>query len=131
MVKRLAMAYFGGAVAALFASTALWLFAEADVLLKIGVALAPPYAWNWLSTRVLFGSLLGMAYPLVLRQGFSPVRSGLVLSLLPSALELLVVYPARDHGFLGLSLGSLTPLVVLLTNALWGWALARIVKSGS
>ncbi|MFQ5515039.1 MAG: hypothetical protein ACE5FG_11450 [Myxococcota bacterium] len=127
MVSRLAMAYFGGAVAALVTSLLLWAVAQAGLLELIGVGLAPSLRWSWLAPRLLWGSLFALAYPLVRRRGFTPVRSGLILSVLPSVVELFIVLPNGPHGLLGLSLGHLTPLVVLATNAVWGWGLARIM----
>lgn len=128
MVRRLAMAYFAGAVGALIASFVLWLLAGAKVS-EEAVALVPGLSWSWIERRLLWGSLFGMGYPLVRRRGFTPVRSGLVLSLLPSIIQLVLLMPLDNQGFLGLSLGGLTPLLVLSTNALWGWALARIMIS--
>ena len=128
MIRRLAMAYFAGAVGALIASFALWLLAGAKVS-EEAVALVPGLSWSWIERRLLWGSLFGMGYPLVRRRGFTPVRSGLVLSLVPSIIQLVLLMPLDNQGFLGLSLGGLTPLLVLGTNALWGWALARIMIS--
>ncbi len=128
MVRRLAMAYFAGAVGALIASFVLWLLAGAKISDE-AVGLVPGLSWSWIERRLLWGSLFGMGYPLVRRRGFTPVRSGLVLSLLPSIIQLVLLMPLDNQGFLGLSLGGLTPLLVLSTNALWGWALARIMIS--
>ncbi len=127
MIARLAMAYFAGAVAALFASLALWAIGQAGLTQAFGSRLAPPLAWDWLSPRLLWGSLFALGYPLVRRRGFSPVRTGLVLSLIPTLSELLVIQPARANGFFGLSLGTSTPFFVLISNMLWGWMLARIM----
>ncbi len=129
MVRRLGMAYFAGAVGALVASLLFWLAGQTDLLAAIGVSLAPQLSWSWLQPRLLWGSLFGLGYPLVRRRGFSPVRTGLVLSLLPSVVQLFVVMPQAGQGFLGLSQGGFTPLVVLATNAVWGWAMARIMIS--
>ncbi len=128
MVRRLAMAYFAGAVGALVASLALWLAARAQLSQEI-VAMVPALSWSWLERRLLWGSFFALGYPLVRRRGFTPVRTGLALSLLPSAVQLIWLMPLNNQGFLGLSLGSLTPIVVLSVNAIWGWALARIMIS--
>jgi len=46
---------------------------------------------------------------------------GLVFSLAPSAIQLLVVFPVEARkGVLGLELGILTRLLVLFFNAVWG-----------
>jgi len=129
MVRRLGMAYFAGAVGALTASFAHWLGVQLGLFEALGVSLAPSLSWHWLQSRLLWGSLFGLGYPLVRRRGFTPVRSGLVLSLLPSAVELCLWMPLGGQGFLGLSLGGFTPLVVMALNVIWGWSLARIMIS--
>jgi hypothetical protein len=125
MIGRLAAAYFGGAVGALANSLAAWLLGRAGIFAAIGVELRPGLSWEWLENRLLWGGLWGLGYPLVKRLGLPPVRTGLLLSLLPSAAQLLWFYPRAGDGVLGLERGLATPLVVLALNALWGWVLAR------
>jgi hypothetical protein len=127
VLRRLAAGYFGGAVGAVVASLALWVAAQAGLLAELGVDLNPPLSWAWLSPRILWGGLWGLAIPLVLRRGLSPVRAGLLLSLAPSLAQLFYFFPQRGANLLGVSHGPLTPLVVLAANAIWGWTLARVV----
>lgn len=127
MIRRLAPAYFGGALGAVVNSAAVWLAGRTDLTAALGVALAPEITWAWLSPRLLWGSLWGLGYPLVLRWGFKPVRAGLVLSLAPSLAQLFYFLPQAGHGMLGVSRGALMPVVVLLANAVWGWALGALV----
>ena len=125
MVRRLASAYFGGAIAAACTALVVWILVRADLL---GVPVAHDLDWRWLRIRILYGSLWALALPAV-RRGFPDLtRAGLVLSLAPTAAELLYFLPAARHGMLGLSIGPFTPLVVLAENALWGWILARVVS---
>jgi hypothetical protein len=50
---------------------------------------------------------------------------GLVLSLGPSLVQLFWVFPMKaGKGVMGLELGTLTPLLVLIFNAVWGLAAA-------
>lgn len=59
----------------------------------------------------------------------SPYLRGVLWSLGPSIIQLFVVFPfAVKKGVLGLQLGSLTPLFVLLFNAVWGLKAAAILK---
>ena len=129
MLARLATAYFGGAVGAVANSLALWLLARADVLAALGVGMRPGLHWGWLAPRLLWGSLWGLGYPLARRAGLDPVPAGLVLSLAPTAAQLLWFFPRQGHGFFGLELGLATPVVVLAANALWGFVLARVVAA--
>jgi hypothetical protein len=50
-----------------------------------------------------------------------------LLSLAPSAAQLFYFLPEANLGTLGTELGALTPLVVVLFNALWGWSLGRLI----
>jgi hypothetical protein len=54
---------------------------------------------------------------------------GIVLSLAPSAFQLLYVFPHEtDRGVLGLGLGALTPALVLAANAVWGLSAAWLLR---
>lgn len=133
MARRLASAYFAGALAALGATLALWLLARADLLTAIGVSLAPRLGWEFLAGRVFAGSLWGLGLVVVRRQIPDLTRAALVLSLAPSAFELFVALPEAGRGMLGSSYGTLTPLVIVAANLFWGWLLAlgvRRVESG-
>ncbi len=127
MIRRVGMAYFGGAVGALVSSIALWLAGRAALTVMIGVAISPTLSVAWILPRILEGGLWGLAYPFLLRRGIPAVRAGLLLSLAPSMAQLFWTLPRAGQLMLGVGLGPLTPVVVLLTNALWGWTLARVV----
>jgi hypothetical protein len=53
----------------------------------------------------------------------------LLLSLAPTAAQLFYFYPHSGSGMAGLEAGSLTPLLVLLANGLWGWVLSLCATS--
>jgi hypothetical protein len=54
---------------------------------------------------------------------------GIILSLAPSAFQLLYVFPHEaGEGMLGLRLGALTPVFVLAINAVWGLAAAWLLR---
>jgi hypothetical protein len=125
MLRRFAVSYFGGAVGAVASSLCLYLAARADLLSLIGVTLNPKLSWTWLEPRIVWGGIFGLGYPLVARLRYRPVRAGLLLSLVPSGLQLFYFFPQQGHGLLGDSFGTLTPFVVLAANAVWGWVVAR------
>jgi len=51
----------------------------------------------------------------------SPLKRGVLLSLGPALVQLFVVFPYEaKQGMLGMGLGALTPLFVLVFNAVWG-----------
>ena len=50
-----------------------------------------------------------------------PFSKGVLLSLAPTLVQLLVVFPMQAHkGMYGLALGTFTPLFVVFFNAVWG-----------
>ncbi len=127
MLQRLFTAYAAGAVAALIASLALWIAGRAELMTALDVSLAPALTWHWLSQRLVWGGIWALPFPLLRPRRMSPVRKGLLLSLAPSAAMLFYFMPETGHGTLGSRLGELTPVVVVLANALWGWALGRVL----
>ena len=130
MFRRLAVAYFAGSVAALVASLALSLVARSTTFAEwtgSSPHLVPAFSWEWLAPRLLWGSLFGCGYPL-LRRRLSPVRAGLVLSLIPSAIDLLLVQPQAGRGVLALAVGPAAPALVVTGNALWGYLIPQVIR---
>ena len=130
MLHRFAVPYFAGAVAGLVSSLAIWLAGGAELTAFIGVSLAPELTWEWLGPRLLWGSLWGLGLPLIVRRGVPPVRAGLLWSLVPTVFQLFYFAPAAGLGMLGIDqLGTFSPIVVLGSNLLWGWVLARLTMA--
>jgi hypothetical protein len=127
MVRRLASAYFAGAVAALVTSLLVWVVARADLLALLGVSWESRLTWNWLEPRLLWGSFWALGLPAVRRRLQSVTRAALVLSLAPALFELFYLLPESGHGMLGVGYGALTPVFVLGTNACWGWIVSLVV----
>lgn len=126
VLRALAVGYAAGAVGALANSVALWAAGQAGLTAALGVAIAPALTPAWLQPRLVWGGLFGLGLALPWPAA-AWVRRGLLLSLAPSAVQLFVVFPWKTgHGLLGLDLGLLTPLVVLVANAVWG-----VVASGT
>jgi hypothetical protein len=117
--RSLSLFFAAGALGALVNSLAIWLFGELGAARALGVAMAPDPSPAWLYPRIVWGGLWGFVFVLPFQLGW--VARGLVLSLGPSLVQLLVVFPLRaNRGLLGLELGALTPLLVLFFNAIWG-----------
>jgi len=129
VIRRLSAGYSGGAFGALISSLALWAAGSAGLTASFGVAIQPALSFEWLGPRILWGGLFGLGFPWAARRISGTLRAGLVLSLLPSTVELFYSLPRGGHQMLGVDLGALTPVVVLLENAVWGAVLARAVKA--
>ena len=61
-----------------------------------------------------------------------PLAKGLVVSFAPTLAQLLWVFPVMaGQGYLGLKLGLLTPLVVVVLNAIWGISTMLAIRSAA
>ncbi len=126
-LDRAAMSFAAGAFGALVNSVAVWAAGAYQLTARLGVGIAPALTANWLYPRIVWGGLWGFLFLLPL-QGRWWLR-GLVVSLAPSAFQLLWVFPHEaGEGVLGLRLGALTPAFVLASNAVWGLAAAWLLR---
>jgi hypothetical protein len=120
--------YAGGLLGGLVGSFVLYLAGAYKLLAVMDVALAPQWTLAWLYPRLVWGGAWGlllaprwMADSILLR--------GICASLGPTLFELLIVYPnVLDKGVWGLELGTLTPVVVIAVNIVWGITTATWVR---
>jgi len=127
MLSRAMLVFAAGAFGGLANSLAVWLFGLLGITTALGVAIAPTPTPEWLYPRIVWGGLWGFLFLLPLLRG-KPWQAGLLFSLGPSLVQLLVVFPVKtEAGMLGLGIGALTPLFVLLFNAVWGLAAAALL----
>lgn len=129
VIRSLSAGYSGGAFGALISSLSLWAAGSAGLTASFGVAIHPDLSLGWLAPRILLGSLFGLGFRWTAQRVSGTLRAGLVLSLAPSAFELFYRLPGAGNQMLGVGLGALTPIVVLMENAVWGLVLARAVSA--
>jgi len=105
-----------------------WLSGHYHLTSMFGVRLAPMFSLSWLYPRVVWGGIWGLLFLLPL-SGASALKKGFILSLFPTMVQLFVVFPYQaGKGFMGMELGTLTPVFVLIFNAFWGVAAALWMK---
>ncbi len=122
MLRNLSFVFTAGAFGGLANSAALWGAGVVGLTGALGVSIAPSLTPEWLYPRVVWGALWGFIFLLPFSRERWLAR-GLVASLGPSLVQLFGVFPWKyDMSVLGLELGSLTPVVVLVVNAVWGVA---------
>lgn len=130
-MKKMMIYYAAGSLGALVSSLALWQCGQQGVSAALGVQMAPYLSWQslgWLYPRIVIGGLWGLLFLLPL-QNSRLLLKGLLLSLVVSAVQLFIIYPMlTNKGFAGLGLGTLTPLLVLIINAIWGVAAGLSIK---
>jgi hypothetical protein len=121
-------AFAAGCFGGLLNSLAVWIFGAAGITAALGVAIAPELTPPWLYPRIVWGGLWGFLFLLPVPKASWAVR-GLVFSLGPSLVMLLIVFPVKTAaGIWGLGLGALTPVLVLLFNAVWGLSAAWLYR---
>ncbi|MBQ0834373.1 hypothetical protein [Marinobacter sp.] len=129
MVTRLSALFAAGCLGGLATVLTLWLFGILGISGALGVGLAPPLTPPMIYSFMIWGGIWGFAFLLPLGS-LNMFARGLLLSLGPTIVQLLVVFPMKmGVGVLGLDLGTLTPLLVLIFNGVWGlvaaWWLTR------
>jgi len=124
LVRDVALVFAAGALGGLANGLAVWFSGAYGLTAALGVAIAPALTAPWLYPRLVWGGIWGLLFMLPVPRAPWWVR-GLVFSLGPSAVQLFVVFPEKTpHGMAGLGLGVLTPLAVVVFNAVWGLAAA-------
>jgi hypothetical protein len=127
-VKEVSLTFAAGALGGLANSLVLWLFGAVGLNQFLGVALAPQLTPAWLYPRLVWGGLWGWLF-LLPRPKLTYSSRGIIFSLGPSLVQIFVVFPLKAHkGVGGIDLGTLTPLLVLFFNAIWGLVTAVWLK---
>lgn len=128
-MKKILICFGAGCLGAVVNSFIVWFFGDTGISRQLGVALTPHLMAAWLYPRIVWGGIWGLLFLLPLRN-ITPLLLGLILSLGPTALQLLYIFPVRAHqGIAGLELGLFTPLLVIFYNWIWGVVTAYSIKS--
>lgn len=127
-----AVCFSAGLIAALFDSLAVWLGGYWGITALAGVTLAPEFSAAWLYPRLIWGGLWGAFFCLSVRYPYQRrrwIRKGMWFSLLPTAAQLLFVFPKlTPYGVLGLGIGTLTPVFIVFYNLIWGFSLGIFTR---
>lgn len=127
-MKKLLLFFAAGCLGALVNSLALWLLGHFDITQTMNIAIAPELTPAWLYPRIVWGGIWGFTFLLPLLDS-RLLAKGSLLSLLPTLVQLFIVFPFKAHkGMAGLELGILTPVLVLFVNWVWGFTTALTVK---
>jgi hypothetical protein len=122
--KNVSMVFAAGCLGGLVNSLAVWIFGDLGINAALGVKIAPALTPQWLYPRIVWGGIWGLLFLLPLMRGRILSR-GIIFSLGPTLVQLFVVFPLKaGKGYMGLDLGTLTPLLVFIFNAIWGIATA-------
>ncbi len=119
LLRKLSGSFTGGLVGAFVDSFNIWILGVLGITALLGVGMRPEFSPPWLYPRLVWGGLFGILFAIPFLED-RPILRGILFSLFPSALMLLVVLPNMGKGLLGLGFGSLTPVIVVGLNFIWG-----------
>ena len=128
LAEKLSLVFAAGSLGGLMNSLAVWIFGEIGLTSTLGVKIAPQLSAPWLYPRIVWGGIWGLVFLLPLLQKRFLYR-GLFFSLGPTIVQLFIVFPMKaGQGMMGIDLGLLTPLLVIVFNAIWGLTAAIWLK---
>ena len=117
--RQATLAFAAGALGGLVLFVFLWLIGTIGIPQAIGINFPVNVTKAALYNLITWGGIWGFIFLVPWKQGWW-IR-GLVFSVAPSIVELVVVLPlATPAGMFGLGAGALTPLLVLVANGVWG-----------
>lgn len=119
LLREASGAFTGGAIGGLVDSVNIWVMGKVGISDLIGVGMQPEFTAPWLYQRMIWGGIWMLLLLLPLWPGRTAAR-GMLFSLLPSAMMLFLVFPSMGKGLLGLGFGSMTPVVVVGLNLIYG-----------
>jgi len=129
-MRKLMIVFAAGCLGALANSLTVWAFGHYGISASLHVHITPDLSPHWLYPRIVWGGIWGMLFVLPMLQSRWLLK-GTALSLAPTAVQLFVIFPFIAHkGMAGLELGTLTPLLVLFFNGVWGIVTAMAIRFG-
>ena len=120
IARKTTLVFAAGCLGGLINSLAVWFSGDIGITSALGVKIAPKLSAPWLYPRIVWGGIWGLLFLLpFLRNRF--LYRGLIFSLGPTLVQLFVVFPLKAmKGVMGFDIGTLTPVFVILFNAIWG-----------
>jgi hypothetical protein len=127
-MKKILIFFAAGCAGGLAYAVVVSFMGDLGITSALGVSYHHGLTSGWLYSRIVWGGIWGILFLLPLSQS-NLFLKGSILSLLPTAFQLFVVFPLfTNNGIAGLKLGILTPLVILFFNWVWGIATALTIQ---
>jgi len=126
--QHISFAFAAGTFGTLLMALLMWTLGEKGIPQSVGVGLAPSLTLAWLYPQMLWGGLLGCFF-LIPFFGDTMAKQVVLITLIPTALQLFWFLPQAGQGYLGVNLGTLTPFFVLGYSLVWSIATALWLKA--
>jgi len=119
MIRKISGAFAGGALGAFVDSFNIWFMGKVGISDLLRVGMKPEFTPAWLYPRMVWGGIWALLLLLPFWKQRQMLR-GCAFSLIPSAMMLFMVFPSMGKGLFGLDFGTLTPVVVVGLNCIYG-----------
>ncbi len=127
-MKSILICFAAGCLGAFASSVMMWFVGDLGIPKILGVTLSLNLTTSWLYPRIVLGGMWGWLFLIPVLKS-KPLLRGGVISLIPTAFQLLYVFPIQAHkGIGGVELGLLTPVFVVFFNWVWGVVTALTIK---
>ena len=127
--KQWLRAIAAGCIGAITLNAVTLLFGTLQVGPALGIDFAPDTEIETLYMNLFWGSIWGLLFLLPLLEDALVIK-GSILSLVPSLIDLAIVFPYIEGiGFWGIKLGALPPFTVLFFNGCWGISAGLFLRS--
>lgn len=130
MIRKFSAAFAGGAVGGFVDSFNIWFMGKAGISELLGLSMKPEFTAPWLYQRMIWGGIWMLLLLLPFLRDRVLLR-GCLFSLLPSAMMLFLVLPGMGKGVLGLGFGTVTPIVVIGLNCIYGMVASLWYREGT
>ena len=127
-MKRLLFYFGAGCLGALVSCVAAWLAGHFGITRSFGVSIPTAFYAGRLYPLIVWGGIWGWLFLFPVFNS-RPFTKGTLLSLVPTAVQLFIIYPYHTHkGMAGIHLGALTPIFVFALNWVWGAAASLAIR---
>lgn len=118
LMQNLSFAFSAGAFGAILMCALMWALGDKGIPQSVGVNIAPHPTLAWIYPQLIWGGAFGTLF-LFPFFGSTLAKQVLIITLIPTALQLFWWLPESGHGYLGVNLGALTPLFYLGYSLTW------------
>ena len=114
-------AFAAGAIGGFLQTLAIWVTGKLGLFALFQLPLAFELNLVWFYQRITWGGLWGLLFLIPLLREVPHWKRGLVFGIVPALASLLIFLPFKDgHGYFGLNLGVMMPVVVVAFGLMWG-----------
>lgn len=120
MLRTLFVLYGAGTLGATICTAVAVLATDGGLLQAVGTTFRMHASGDVVYRRLVWGGVWALALKLPGVSKLGWIQGGFLVSLVPTAAQLLYFFPRAGSGWFGLELGWGTPIAVAVLNLVWG-----------